>query len=127
MLAALYGTIITRDNRCITISGNCEAMWLMMQQEKPDDFVIATGEMYSVKEFLDKAFGYLNMDWRDYVEIDSRYFRPSEVEKLQGDYSKAKKILGWKPKTKFEELVRIMVDADMELAKNERYLKEKKS
>ena len=103
-----------------------EAMWLMLQQKKPDDFVLATGEMHSVREFLDEAFGYLDLRWEDYVEIDPRYFRPTEVEQLQGDYSKAKKILSWKPKTKFKELVRIMVDADMELAENEKYLKEKK-
>jgi len=102
-----------------------EAMWLMMQQKKPDDFVIATGEMNSVKEFLEEAFSYLGLDWEEHVEIDPRYFRPAEVEQLKGDYSKAKQILGWKPKTKFKELVRIMVDSDMELAKNEKYLKEK--
>jgi|SRR3989338_5789951 len=102
-----------------------DAMWLMMQQDKPDDFVIATGEMHSVKEFLKEAFSCLEMDWEDYVKIDPMYFRPAEVEKLQGDYSKARKILGWKPKTKFRELVRIMVDADMKLAENEKYLKEK--
>lgn len=103
-----------------------EAMWLMMQQEKPDDYVIATGETHSVKEFLNEAFSYLGMDWEKYVEIDPRYFRPTEVDELQGDYSKVKKILGWKPKTKFEEIVRIMVDSDMELARNEKYLKERK-
>ena len=105
----------------------CDAMWLMMQQENPDDYVIATGETRSVKEFLDEAFSYLNMNWKEHVEIDQRYFRPAEVEELQGDYSKAKKVLGWKPKTKFKELVRIMVDSDMEIARNEKYLKEKKS
>lgn len=102
-----------------------EAMWLMVQQEKPDDFVIATGEIHSVKEFAEEAFRYLGLNWKDYVDIDPRYFRPTEVEQLQGDYSKAKKILGWEPKTKFKELVKIMVDADMELARNEKYLKEK--
>lgn len=102
-----------------------EAMWLMMQQNKSDDFVIATGEMHSVKEFLKEAFSYLDMDWEEYVKIDPRYFRPTEVEMLQGDFSKARKLLGWKPKTKFRELIKIMVDADMKLAENEKYLEEK--
>ena len=102
-----------------------EAMWLMLQQEKPDDFIIATNEMHSVKEFLEEAFGYLGLNWKEHVKIEPHYFRPTEVEQLQGDYSKAKNILGWKPRTKFKELVRLMVDSDMELAKNEKYLKEK--
>jgi GDPmannose 4,6-dehydratase len=90
-----------------------EAMWLMLQQNKPDDYVIATGETHSVKEFLEEAFKYAGLDWKKYVEIDSRYFRPLEVGFLQGDASKAKKKLGWEPKVKFRELVRIMVDADI--------------
>jgi GDPmannose 4,6-dehydratase len=90
-----------------------EAMYLMMQQEKPDDFVIATGETHSVREFLDEAFEYLGMTWQPYVEIDPRYFRPTEVDVLQGDASKAKRILGWEPKVKFYDLVRIMVDAEL--------------
>ena len=81
----------------------CEAMWLMLQQEKPDDYVIATGETHSVREFLDEVFGYLNLDWHQYVEIDPRYLRPSEVDLLLGDASKARKVLGWEPKVPFEE------------------------
>ncbi len=92
-----------------------EAMWLMLQQEKPDDFVIGTGEAHSVREFLTEAFGYVGLKWEDYVRIDPRYFRPTEVDFLQADASKANKILGWKPTIKFHELVKIMVDADMEL------------
>ncbi len=90
-----------------------EAMWLMLQQDKPDDFVIATGETYSVRQFLEEAFGYAGLDWQKYVEIDKRYFRPTEVDLLIGDASKAKKILGWEPKVKFKELVKMMVDSDM--------------
>ena len=91
-----------------------EAMWLMLQQDNPDDFVIATGETHTVKEFVEQAFDHLQLDWKKYVEIDKRYFRPSEVNILQGDCTKAKKILGWEAKVKFAELVRIMVDADLE-------------
>ncbi len=90
-----------------------EAMWLMLQQDKPDDFVIATGETYSVRQFLEEAFGYAGLDWQKFVEIDKRYFRPTEVDLLIGDASKAKKILGWEPKVKFKELVKMMVDSDM--------------
>ncbi len=90
-----------------------EAMWLMLQQERPDDFVIATGETHSVKEFLEESFNYAGLDWKEYVEIDSKYFRPTEVELLIGDASKAKKVLNWEPKIKFKELVKMMVDADM--------------
>jgi GDPmannose 4,6-dehydratase len=90
-----------------------EAMWLMLQQDKPDDYVIATGETHSVKEFLEEAFKYAGLDWKKYVEIDQRYFRPLEVEFLQGDASKARKKLKWEPKVKFKDLVRIMVDADI--------------
>ncbi len=90
-----------------------EAMWLMLQQDEPDDYVIATGETHSVREFLDEAFGYLNLDWKEFVEIDSRYFRPAEVDLLVGDASKARRKLGWEPKTTFKELVRLMVDADL--------------
>lgn len=89
------------------------AMWLMLQQDNPHDFVIATGESHSVKEFLDEAFSYAGLDWEAYVKIDPRYFRPTEVELLQGDAGKAKKILGWEPTVNFKELVRIMVDADI--------------
>ncbi|HOT76271.1 MAG TPA: GDP-mannose 4,6-dehydratase [Candidatus Wallbacteria bacterium] len=90
-----------------------EAMWLMLQQDKPDDYVIATGETYSVRQFLEEAFGCAGMDWQKYVQIDKRYFRPTEVDLLIGDASKAKKILGWEPKVKFKELVKMMVDSDI--------------
>lgn len=90
-----------------------EAMWLMLQQDEPDDYVIATGESHSVKEFLEEAFNYKGLDWREYVEIDSRYFRPTEVDSLLGDASKAKRKLLWEPKIKFKELVKLMVDADI--------------
>ncbi|OHB60967.1 MAG: GDP-mannose 4,6-dehydratase [Planctomycetes bacterium RBG_13_46_10] len=103
-----------------------EAMWLMLQQDKPDDFVIATGESHSVKEFLEEVFSHLDLDWKKYVEIDSRYFRPSEVELLQGDASKAKKILGWEPKVTFKALAKMMTDADMKTAGDEKILKEQR-
>ncbi len=90
-----------------------EAMWLMQQQEEPDDYVIATGETYSVREFLKVAFEYVGLNFEDHVAFDERYVRPAEVELLVGDYSKAKEKLGWEPKTKFEDLVKLMVDADM--------------
>ncbi|HEX8135995.1 MAG TPA: GDP-mannose 4,6-dehydratase [Pyrinomonadaceae bacterium] len=96
-----------------------EAMWLMMQAEEPDDFVIATGETHSIREFLDEAFGYLDLDWNKYVEIDPRYFRPTEVDLLLGDASKARRVLGWEPRVSFKELVRLMVDSDLELARQE--------
>jgi GDPmannose 4,6-dehydratase len=92
-----------------------EAMWLMLQQEKPDDYVVATNETHSIREFLDVAFGHAGMDWKKYVEIDPRYYRPAEVDLLIGDYSKAKKQLGWEPKTKFVDLAKLMVDADIKL------------
>ena len=92
-----------------------EAMWLMLQQDEPDDYVIATNETHSVREFLEVAFDHAGLEWQKYVEIDPRYFRPAEVDLLIGDPSKAKKKLGWEPKTKFAELVKIMVDADMKL------------
>ncbi len=96
-----------------------EAMWLMMQAEEPDDYVIATGETHSVKEFLEEAFGLLDLDWREHVEIDPRYFRPAEVDLLLGDATKARTILGWEPKVSFKELVRIMMDSDLKLAERE--------
>lgn len=99
-----------------------ETMWLMLQQEKSDDYVIATGQSHSVREFLDEVFGYLGLDWHKYVEIDPRYYRPTEVDYLQGDPSKAKKVLGWEPKVTFKELARLMTDADMKLAENEKIL-----
>lgn len=96
-----------------------EAMWLMLQAETADDFVIATGETHSVREFLDETFGYLDLDWKESVETDPRYFRPAEVDLLLGDASKARKELGWEPKVGFKELVRLMVDHDLELAQQE--------
>ncbi len=90
-----------------------EAMWLMLQQSEADDYVIATGQAHSVREFLEAVFSYLDLDWRDYVEIDARYQRPSEVDFLLGDASKAGKCLGWKPSHTFSDLVKLMVDADM--------------
>ncbi|MDX6612621.1 MAG: GDPmannose 4,6-dehydratase [Blastocatellia bacterium] len=96
-----------------------EAMWLMLQAEKPDDYVISTGETHSVRELLDEAFGFLELDWNKYVEIDPRYYRPAEVDLLLGDCSKAKRLLGWEPRVKFKELVRIMVEHDLELARQE--------
>jgi GDPmannose 4,6-dehydratase len=92
-----------------------EAMWMMLQRSQPDDFVVGTGESHTVREFLDEAFGYVGLDWHKYVEIDPRYFRPTEVDYLLADPSKANHVLGWTPKVKFHELVRIMVDADLEL------------
>ncbi len=93
-----------------------EAMWLMLQQEKPDDYVIATGETHTVKEFVEEAFSYVNLNWRDYVRIDPHYYRPTEVDLLVGDASKAKKVLGWTPRVRFKELVRLMLDSDLEKA-----------
>lgn len=94
-----------------------EAMWLMLQQPEPEDFVIATGETHSVREFLNESFGYLDLDWKDYVEIDPRYFRPAEVDLLIGDSSRARQKLGWEPKISFRQLVRMMVDSDLEQAR----------
>ena len=96
-----------------------EAMWQMLQLDAPDDFVIATGEMHSVREFLEIAFGRVGLDWKAHVELDSRHLRPSEVDQLCGDASKAKQVLGWTPKVSFRGLVEMMVDADVELAKRE--------
>lgn len=94
-----------------------EAMWLMLQQPKPDDYVIATGETHSVKEFVKEAFDYAGVDWKKHVEIDKRYFRPTEVDVLLGDCTKARKVLKWKPKVRFKELVHMMVDSDMEITR----------
>jgi GDPmannose 4,6-dehydratase len=91
-----------------------QAMWLMLQQDAPDDYVVATNETHSIREFLDISFGHVNLDWQNYVEFDERYLRPAEVELLIGDASKAMKKLGWKPSVTFEELVVLMVDADLE-------------
>ena len=90
-----------------------KAMWLMLQQDKPDDYVIATNETHEIREFLDIAFGYVNLNWQDYVKFDERYLRPAEVDLLIGDPAKAKKQLGWEPSVTFEELVKLMVDADL--------------
>ena len=98
-----------------------EAMWLMLQQDEPDDYVVATGETHSVKEFLTEAFGYAGLDWKKYVEIDARYFRPTEVDFLLGDSTKARKRLGWTPKVNFRQLVRLMVDSDMKRVQTELY------
>ena len=96
-----------------------EAMWLMLQQDEPDDFVIATGEAHSVREFAELAFGQVDLDWEQYVEIDPAYYRPAEVDHLVGDASKAHQALGWKSQTTFEELVRLMVEADVQLLEDE--------
>ena len=96
-----------------------EGMWMMLQHPEPDDFVLATGETHTIREFLDYSFGHLEIDWNDYVEIDPRYFRPTEVNLLLGDASKANKVLGWKPQTSCKELAEIMVDHDLELARHE--------
>lgn len=90
-----------------------EAMWLMLQQDKADDYVVATGETHSVQEFVERAFDHAQLDWKKFVKFDKRYMRPAEVDLLIGDATKAKKVLGWKPKVKFDELVTMMVDADM--------------
>lgn len=95
-----------------------EAMWLMLQQEQPDDYVIATGETHSVRDFLEAAFGHVGLDWSKHVALDERYLRPAEVDLLLGDASKAKRQLGWEPKTKFKDLVKLMVDADIKLLKD---------
>jgi GDPmannose 4,6-dehydratase len=92
-----------------------EGMWMMMQQAEPDDYVLATGETHSVREFLDLAFDHAGLDWKKHVEIDPRYFRPAEVDLLLGDSTKARQKLGWQPRVSFPELVRMMVDADLEL------------
>ena len=96
-----------------------EGMWMMLQQDEPDDYVIATGETHSVREFLSAVFESLDMNWEDYVEIDPLYFRPAEVDILLGDPSKAAKKFGWKPKTTFSGLAKLMTEADLEMAKNE--------
>jgi GDPmannose 4,6-dehydratase len=99
-----------------------EAMWMMLQESSPDDYVVATGESYSVRDFLEESFGRSGLDWRQYVEMDSRYMRPAEVDYLLGDSSKARRALGWKPKVSFQGLVGMMVDHDLEQARQERTL-----
>jgi GDPmannose 4,6-dehydratase len=96
-----------------------DAMWLMLQADEPDDYVIASGENHSVREFLTEAFGYLDLDWEEFVETDPRYYRPAEVDVLLGDASKARRVLGWEPKVSFKSLVRRMVDHDLALARLE--------
>lgn len=96
-----------------------EAMWLIMNAAEPDDYVVATGETHSVREFLDKTFGHLDLDWEKYVEVDPRYFRPAEVDLLLGDASKARRELGWEPRVSFDQLVKLMTDYDLELARQE--------
>ena len=91
-----------------------EGMWRMLQQESPDDYVIATGETHSVREFCEEAFSHVGLDWKDFVKVDPKYFRPAEVDLLLGDPSKARKVLGWEPKVTFKELAQMMVDADLE-------------
>jgi GDPmannose 4,6-dehydratase len=101
-----------------------EAMWLMLQQDKPGDYVVATGVSYSVREFIQAAFGYVGLDWERYIRFHPRYLRPSEVDILQGDASRARSVLGWKPRVDFHELVRMMVDHDVRLAEQERTLRD---
>ncbi len=96
-----------------------EAMWLMLQQDKPDDFVIASGETHSVQELVEIAFSHLGLDYKDFVVLDNKFIRPAEVDLLRGDFSKAKKILGWQPKVHFAELIKMMVDSDMALLKKD--------
>lgn len=96
-----------------------EAMWRMMQMDKPEDFVVATGETHSVREFVESAFDSAGLDWKQYVEIDPIYFRPNEVDVLQGDASKAERVFGWRPNVKFHDLVRLMVDADWKLLQDQ--------
>jgi GDPmannose 4,6-dehydratase len=99
-----------------------EAMWLMLQQTTPDDYVVATGETYSVRDFCEKAFSQTGLDYKEFVDIDPTYYRPTEVDILLGDASKAKAKLGWVPKTDLDGLVKLMVQADLELAERERTL-----
>jgi GDPmannose 4,6-dehydratase len=100
-----------------------EAMWLMLQQDKADDYVVATGETYSVHDLLEVAFSSLDLDYREFIEFDPRYTRPSEVEVLLGDATKARKVLGWRPRVDFHSLIRMMIESDLELARRERYAK----
>ena len=101
-----------------------EAMWRMLQQDTPDDYVVATGEAISIRDFLGLTFGHLNIDWRKHVEIDPRYFRPAEVDHLEGDASKGRRLLGWEPTTDIRSLAVMMVDSDLKLAQKEQVLRE---
>ena len=103
-----------------------EAMWMIMNADEPDDYVVATGETHSVREFLEKTFGYLDLDWEKHVEIDPRYFRPAEVDLLLGDASKVRDKLGWEPKVTFDDLVKLMTDHDLQLARHEAEARELK-
>ena len=94
-------------------------MWMMLQHDTPDDYVLATGETYTIRQFLDFTFEHLELDWKDYVETEPRYFRPTEVDLLLGDCSKAKEVLGWEPETRSKDLAKLMVDHDLELARQE--------
>jgi GDPmannose 4,6-dehydratase len=98
-----------------------DGAWRMLQADEPEDYVLATGETHSVREFLDEAFGHAGLDWNEYVQIDERYFRPAEVDLLIGDYAKAKTKLGWEPTVRFSELVRMMVDHDRERERSEEH------
>ncbi len=104
-----------------------EAMWLMLQQEQADDYVIATGETHSVREFLDEVFGILDLDWKTYVEVDLRYFRPAEVDLLLGDATKARKELKWEPKVTFRALAKMMTECDWKIPKRERLIAEREA
>ncbi|MGH2542741.1 MAG: GDP-mannose 4,6-dehydratase [Ardenticatenaceae bacterium] len=111
----LNGTIVTRDRDCISISGNCNAMYLMLQASEPDDFVIASGETHTIRRFCELAFNHAGLNWEDHVVADPAFYRPAEVDLLVGDASKAGEKLGWEPTVSFEELVQMMVDADIAL------------
>jgi GDPmannose 4,6-dehydratase len=99
-----------------------KAMWLMLQQDKPEDFVIATGETHSVRELVEVAFGCVGLDWQAYVTVDEKFYRPAEIHELRGDYTRARKKLGWEPTTSFKELVQMMVDADVQMLKHRSFL-----
>jgi GDPmannose 4,6-dehydratase len=101
-----------------------DAMWLMLQQDEPDDYVIATGKTYSVEKFVAEAFSCVGLDWREFIEIDPKYYRPAEVDCLIGDPTKARNNLGWQAETQFKDLVRLLVDADLELARREAHTNE---
>ncbi len=100
-----------------------KAMWLMLQQDNPDDYVIATGETHSVKEFAELAFNHVGLDYQDYLRVDEIFYRPAEVHLLKGDYSKGEKILGWEPMVSFRELIQMMVDADLGALRHNRFSK----
>ena len=112
------------DIRVIIAGDYVEAMWMMLQHNEPDDYVVATGKNYSVREFLSTVFSYLDLDWEKYVETDPRYFRPTEVDELMGNPEKAMKKLSWRPRVDFDGLVEMMIECDMELARQEKTLRE---